>query len=410
MAGQPRTAAGAGGGRLSRAHRSGRGLLQALGLAVALATPASGQTPVTAVGLGYPVDPVDARSAALGGSGAGLLGGSFSVRNPADLLLHDRPGFGLSLSGEAVTLKGSESSFSTGRERFTAIRALAPFGGWAVSLAFRGEFDQDWANVERDTLRLGVGSVPFEETREHNGGISGIDLSLARQLGPLGIGVSARRLTGSLRQSFFRLFGEPSGGAPILQDLAGAQELAYRAWRFTGGALVRVGGRVVVSGAYSLGGTLFTTVQDSAERTSEFALPGSITVGGSVLLAEELLVTAGAGRTAWPQLRRSAGAAGSGYSSHPVVWVGGGVEFGGFSLLGGRLPLRAGVRRAGLPFSLGEESVAERAVTAGVGWEFQDGLAVFDLSFEAGSRGDPPSSGLAESFRRFTLSLSLRQR
>ncbi|MYG49967.1 MAG: hypothetical protein F4164_11545, partial [Gemmatimonadales bacterium] len=175
-------------------------------LAALAASPAAllAQTPLTAVGLGYPVAPVDGRSAALGGSGSGLLGGSFSLTNPADLLLHAEPGFSVSLASEGVTLEGDGPPLDTGRGRFTTIRALAPYNDWAFSLAFGGEFDQDWTNILRDTLRLHDGAVPYEETREHNGGISTIDASLARRLGPLGVGISAQRLTGALRQSFLR--------------------------------------------------------------------------------------------------------------------------------------------------------------------------------------------------------------
>jgi len=49
------------------------------------------QTPVTSLGLGYPVPPLDARAAALGGTGMGLFGGSFSSRNPAELGARWRP-------------------------------------------------------------------------------------------------------------------------------------------------------------------------------------------------------------------------------------------------------------------------------------------------------------------------------
>ena len=152
--------------------------------------PLGAQTPITSVGLGYRVEPVDGRAAALGGTGIGLLGGTFSLRNPADLLLHAEPGFGISFSGESVTVEGDGGSLDTGRERFTTIRALVPFSGWAVGLAFGAEFDQDWSIRFQDTLVLADGSVPFEETREHDGGISSIDLSVARRLGPVGVGVS----------------------------------------------------------------------------------------------------------------------------------------------------------------------------------------------------------------------------
>ena len=386
-----------------------RGALMLAGLA---ASPGAlfAQTPLTAVGLGYPIAPVDGRSAALGGSGSGLLGGSYSLTNPADLLLHTEPGFSVSLSGEGVTLEGESRSLDTGRGRFTTIRALVPANDWAFSLAFGGEFDQDWSNILQDTLRLIDGSVPYEETREHNGGISTIDASVARRFGPLGIGLSAQRLTGSLRQSFFRQFGDPLDGAPTLGGIVGARELSWRAWRFKAGGSIQLGDRIVAGAAFGTGGTLYATPEGAEQPEAEFDLPTSIELGGSVRVTDQVLVTAGGGRAGWSAVGSREAAAGSAFRSHDIVWMGGGVEYGALTLLGGRLPVRAGWRSTGLPFSRGAEALEESAFTGGFGWEFQEGLAVFDLAFESGSRGDVATAGFAEGFRRVTLSFSLRQR
>ena len=380
-------------------------------LAVAVASPVAlaAQTPLTAIGLGYPVAPVDGRSAALGGAGSSLLGGSYSLTNPADLLLHAEPGFSVSLASEGVTLEGDGSSLDTGRGRFTTIRALVPYNNWAFSLAFGGEFDQDWSNIFRDTLQLHDGAVPYEESREHNGGISTIDASLARRLGPLGLGVSAQRLTGSLRQSFFRKFDDPIGGAPVLGGIVGAREFSWRAWRFRAGGSLRLGDRVVAGVSLGSGGTLYAT-PGGEEAEAEFDLPTSIEVGGSVRLTDQILLSAGGGRAAWSVVGSRPAAAGSPYQSHDIAWLGGGIEYGALTLLGGRLPVRAGWRQTGLPFSRGAASLEESAFTGGFGWEFQEGLAVFDLAFESGSRGDVAAVGYAERFRRVTLTFSLRQR
>ena len=123
--------------------------------AVALVvSPAWAQVPATAVGLGYPVAPVDGRAAALGSTGIGLLFGTYSMRNPADLSDHRRPGFGLALLAEDVDIKGGIVPLDTGRQRFTVIRAVVPFGGWTASLGFAGELDQDWNARFTDTLVL----------------------------------------------------------------------------------------------------------------------------------------------------------------------------------------------------------------------------------------------------------------
>ena len=252
---------------------------------------------------------------------------------------------------------------------------------------------------------LADGSAPFEEAREHDGGISTIDVSLARRLGPFGIGVSAQRLTGSLRQSFFRSFELPIGEAPILSDGGGTREVSYKGWRFKGGASINIADRLLIGGSMSLATTLTGTAQDTIPNTTDFELPVMYEIGGSFRLVDELLVTAATGRAPWAD----AGDVGE-YKSHNVTWIGGGIEFGGLMLLGGRLPLRFGMRRSDLPFSLGADSITEKAFTGGFGWEFQEGLATADLSLEVGSRGDTAGTNIQESFTRMILTLSLRQR
>ncbi len=369
------------------------------------ATSVSAQTPLPALGLGYKVEPVDGRAAALGGTGIGLLGGSFSIRSPADLLLHTEPGFAISFLGERVRIADGEGELDTGRQRFTTIRALVPFSDWAASIAFGSEFDQDWQARILDTLFVSDGFVPFEETREHDGGISTIDVSLARNLGPVAVGVSVQRLTGSVRQTFFRSFDTPGGSAPSLGAVGGGQDLAYKGWRLKGGASVRLDDRFVLSGSFSLPSTLTATVLDSTTREVDFDLPATFELGGSARVTGGVLVTAALGRGSWSDV----GDTGT-YRSQDVGWFGAGLEYAGLRFLGGDLPLRIGARTAQLPFSLGAEPIRERAFTGGFGWEFQDGLAVVDLALEVGSRGDFPTDAIEESFSRVTLSFTLRQR
>ncbi|MDH3734281.1 MAG: hypothetical protein OEU54_12145, partial [Gemmatimonadota bacterium] len=220
---------------------------------------AAAQTPASAVGLGYPVVPVDGRSAALGGTALGLLGETFSLGNPADMTQHVNPGFALSFHAEGADLKGGAEPIDTGRQRFHLVRAIAPFSEWAIGIAFGSAFDQDWSARFQDTLAISDGLVPFEETREHNGGISTIDLSLARTVGPLAVGVTASRWIGSLRQTFNRTFGTPIGDSPSLNPAGGSQTLSYKGWRFQTGAAFDLSDRLYLSGVVSFGSTLSAT-------------------------------------------------------------------------------------------------------------------------------------------------------
>jgi hypothetical protein len=370
---------------------------------VVFASGAAAQTAST-IGLGYPVLPIDGRAAALGATGLGLMGSSFSLINPADMNQHDTPGFGLAFAAEGVKLQGlDQGELNSDRHRFNLIRAVAPFGNWRLGIAFGGAFDQDWAVRFQDSLVLRDGTVPFEETREHDGGISTIDLSGARTLGPLSIGLSAQRFTGSLRQTFNRSFGFPSGEAPTLGAAGGTQTLAYSGWRFRGGASMEVADRFMLSGVVSLKSTLRAT-PDGEEPLGEVKFPTTFNFGGSIRATPQLMVAGSVGWGAWS----SVGDIGEA-KSYDVSMFGAGVEYSGLTLLGGAMPLRAGIRRMELPFSNGDRPITERAFTGGFGWVFREGVAEINLGFDWGSRGDFATDGLEESFRRMTLSLALRQ-
>ncbi len=386
-----------------RAGRARPGAVIALFAAVLPAALAA-QTPITAVGLGYSVAPLDARSVALGGIGLGLLDGTFSVVSPADLTTHVSPGFGLAFAGESVDVRGGAAPRNTGRERFTAIRAIAPFSDWAIGIAFGGAFDQDWTARFQDTLLLADGRVPFEEAREQDGGISTIDVSLARRLGRISVGVSAQRLNGSVRQTFFRNFELPLDGAPSLASTGGSQLLSYRGWRFGGGINVMLGDRFMLGGAGSIASSLTAEADDSLSTSSEIDLPARFDVGASARVNDRVLLTVNGGWSGWSTAGTVAGAV-----AHDIVWAGAGVEYSGLRLLGGEVPLRLGVRRSELPFSFGSDPIDESALTGGFGWSFRRGLAVVNLGFELGTRGDLDVDGLEESFQRLTVSFELRQ-
>lgn len=363
------------------------------------------QTPITAVGLGYPVAPIDGRAAGLGGTGIGLVDGTFSLVNPADLTRHGSPGFGLAFSGERLSLEDG-SSIDTGRERFTVVRAVAPFGPWALAIAFGSEFDQDWSVRFTDTLALEDGTtVPFEEAREHDGGISSIDVSVARRLGSLSIGLSGQRYTGALRRSFTRSFEESEDGGPPLGAAGGAQRLTYRAWRLRAGAAVTVADRFMASGVLSLGGDLTVDPDDVDEESVDVDLPGTVELGASARLTDRWILAASGGWAEWSVVDEVRDA-----TAHDALWGGVGVEYRGLRLLGGDFPVRLGGRRAELPFSLGPDPVVETAITGGFGWIFREGTAALQVGIEIGKRGDLEGAGLEESFRRATISFELRQR
>lgn len=385
----------------------GRILLVSLILTIAGMAGLSGQAPFTAIGLGYPVPPVDARTAALGSTGVGLLGDNFTLRNPADLTQHTTPGFNITTAPERLTVEAIEGENSTGRQGLSVVRAVIPFLGFVGSFAFGAELDQDWSVAISDTLVLEAGTYPVDETRQQDGGISTIDLSLARQLGPLSIGVSAQRLIGSVRQSFARRFEAPlDPGSPLLGDLVDSRVASYRAWRFKVGAGLDIVDRILISGAYGWTGDLTVDPQDPEIPGGTVDLPPVVDLGASAIVTRHLLLTLAGGWAGWSRADEAL----PGAAAYDVKWGGAGIEFRSLRILGLDVPLRLGGRKAELPFAPEDAPQAtETAFGGGFGLEFRAGLAAADLALEFGTRGNLDETGLEESFRRLTISFTIRQ-
>ena len=394
-------------------RRTGRtcsaGTVAALAAMLVVAAPLflHAQTPVTNLGLGYPVTPLDARAAALGGTGMGLFGGSFSSRNPADLTMFSNPAVGGTLAPEAVGLKTANGEQSIGRSRLAVIQGVLPYSKWRFGLNINSELEQDWDVILTDTLRTGFGDYPYVETRQHDGGVSSVGLSVAYRLGAIGFGVEGSALTGNLRQATRRSF-DPAIGDPSNQigGAFGDAHWAFSGWRFRGGVIGQLGRRAVISAAF----TTYTTLEAVKDTfgvpigTQKFEMPYEVSLGGSVLLTQRLLLAAAGGWKGWSptefRLRDTQAA--------DVMWVGGGLEYVGVRLLKLPVPLRLGYRYTDLPFyDRDYEQLKEQAVTFGFGVRVAGGRAAFDLGVELGSRGDLATTGTEESFQRFSLSLGI---
>jgi hypothetical protein len=375
---------------------------------VGSASALAAQAPVTSLGLGYPVAPLDARSAAMGGTGLGLIGGTLSGRNPADMRGFARPTLGITYAPEGVSVKSPGSSQTTGRSRLAIVQAVVPLRSWTVGLAFASGLDQDWSVSLQDTLQTSFGDFPYDERREHDGGVSMVTLGVARQIGGFSVGIDGSLLTGSLRQTFFRRFDvaveDPGRG---VESASGEARFSWSGFRARGGIATAIGSRIRVSGQIGLSTDLKATrdsVGDAA--TYEFDMPLEWSVGGSARLAENLLASAAIGFADWSA---TAGDLDGGASSD-VFWYGAGLEYLGFEVFGARLPVRAGFRRTDLPFYIpGEAQLSETAGTFGIGLEVGGGRASFDLGLEIGTRGDIETSSVEEGFRRLSLSMALLQ-
>lgn len=391
---------------------SGRTAIVAAGIGLALTAgvaPAGAQTPVSALGLGVPVSPIDARAAALGGTGIGFETGSVSARNPADIALYGQPVLGITYAPEGVSVKGDDGNADTGRSRIAVLRGAIPFDEWAAGVAFASELDQDWQVSFADTLVIEEGTFPFTEQRGQDGGLSSVNLTLARRLGPVSLGAEYAIMTGRLQQTYRRDF-EPDVDDPsrVLGSVGGITDWEYSGRRFRFGAATDLTSRIHLGADVSLQSAL-TAERDSIggeSLTRKFDMPVAFEVGASARVSERLLVTGAGGWTGW------SGAEGGSdeFVASNVVWAGVGAELTGTRLLGVSLPLRIGLRRTDLPFHpRGRDQLSERALTLGLGARVAEEQARVDVALEIGSRGDLADSGVEEGFQRLSITLALFQ-
>jgi hypothetical protein len=353
---------------------------------------------------------VDGRAAALGGTGLGLDGGSFSARNPADMALFRKPAIGLTLAPENVNVETPGGANSTGRSRVSVLQAVVPIGAWAFGFGFSQELDLDWTVLVSDTLRTGFGTFPFEERREHNGALSSVNFSALRRIGPVALGAEFDVLTGNLRQTFQRNF-EPEIDDPNnnIGFAAGEARWGFKSYRLRGGLAGRIPRIATFSAVVSWTSRLEAERDTAAAAVPlrTFDMPLEIALGSSVRVSESFLVTAAGGWKGWSNTDVSS----LDFASADVWWLGGGVEYSNLTLLGIPLPLRVGYRFSDLPFyETGFEQLTESAFTFGFGTSFAGGASRFDLGMEVGKRGDLERTGSEESYTRFSISLSLLQR
>lgn len=392
-----------------------RPLLVGLGLAL-LASCVAGtapgrldaQTPFTAVGLGYPVPAEDARSAAMGGTGVALLGGTTSASNPADLSLFSGLLMNVTAAPEKVELDVGGDVQSFGHTRFSMMRVVVPVNrDWTLSGAVKPLLDQDWEILIRDTLSVGGEQFPFRERRRSSGGAAAVELSGARRFGSLSVGLSAERVVGGLEQSFRRRFDRDTadgGDGVVPQNVRARGAWNYGGWRFRAGASLQLSDRARVGGVATWAGELDAEPRGPADRRG-FDLPTSVELGASVRPMEDVVVGVNGGWSGWSaadgDLRET--------QALDTRWGSVGVELSGVRLGPASLRLRGGARMAELPFApAGAEQATERGLTLGIGAVAGPGRGLVDLSVEFGSRGDVDEVGLAEQYRRFTASFTLR--
>ena len=365
---------------------------------------ASGQSLLSAGGLGIPVDPLDARSRALGGAGIGLMGGQLLPADPvaaADLRV---PSVTITLANAWVDVEEGDASSTASGARFPALGVSYPLRDWgSFTLTYGSLLDQRWETTRRQRLPLGGTTAVVTDRFFSDGGIAALRVGFGGRIAPsLAVGGSVGLYTGELTRNLTRTFDS----VDVSLDVSPSQTGGF--WNYSG-VTATVGATVDVAEVARLAANVTWSGDVDADPSDDtsgsgatFDFPIELRVGGSGALTPGLVANVGVVYADWSSagepLRESSG--------RSALTVGGGLEWTRATLAGRRSPIQLGYRRSTLPFTFGSEEAVESALSAGFGIDFvQSGtttLAGMGISIERGSR---EAGTLSESFFRASLTL-----
>lgn len=365
-----------------------RFLLVGFGLLLASAGSAHAQGTLSAQGLGYPAGGISARAAGAGGAIAEL--DPQSPVNPAALVNVRRPVVFLQYAPEfrrVVTANEAERSTVI---RFPLIGAAMPVGQRSVvSLTATTMVDRSWRSRHTGIQQIGDDQVEFVDGYSATGAINEVRLAASRALSStVALGLGGHLITGESRLDLSRAFTDTmftGFSQRTVVGYSGAGASAGIAWWPSQLLQVALSGRI--------GGTLRAYLGDSV--TAEGKVPNRASFGAQYAGIAGTLIAARAGWEGWSALTEVSP------EQLPAVdaWdFSVGVETRGPTVLGGPMPLRAGLRRRDLPFQAplppetgGFTAVRENAVSFGTGLLLAAQRASVDITALRASRSGHPT-------------------
>jgi hypothetical protein len=347
------------------------------------------------------VEPVDARSHALGGLGLGLFGPAVVPTAPAAAADLVAPEVSLTLVQSWANLEGPANP-NAGGARFPVIGVAYPlFGVGFATLTFGSVLDQRWQAESEGEIDLAGETVGVTDRFASDGGVSAVRLGFARRVSPaLAIGVNVGVFTGDLTRTFTRSF-DASAGGPLIPSFTSRGVWSYEGPTLGFGAQWDIEDFFRAAGTITWSGKLDANPVDGTDGRGEtYEIPTEYRFGVSGALLPTLTLVLGATYANWE------GAVDGSDQGRGTLAFGAGVELGDFRILGREAPLRLGYRRADLPFRLDGADASESALTGGLGLnlaQFEDvPLARMDFAVEKGSRSAGP---INESFWRAVMTI-----
>ena len=377
-----------------------------LGLALLLAPGTlTAQSILGTQGLGFSLEPMDARARALGSVGTGLFGGSLTPLDPASAT-------GLLIPTANLTLQPYWTDGSMDGESLVGQGMRFPLVGIAypvsalngmVSLTYGGYMDQRWEVLVEGTEFLSGEPISVTNLYRSEGGISTFRLGWAQRFGrSLSLSAGAGYHTGSVTRTFVRGFDSVSVGTVEIKAYSDGGKWQYGGPTGSIGAVWDPLEFLRVSGSVSWNGKLEAEPSTATSgAAASYDLPTEFRVGASGVLTPRLSLSLGMSYADWkpsPEGLAAETVAGA------IMSFGGGIEWQGSGLGSRTIPLRLGMRRSALPFRLDGADPTETILSGGVGLNLTQAdefvLAGVDMALERGSR---EAGSYSEDFWRGTI-------
>lgn len=366
-----------------------------------LAVPAAGQSVFASRGLGYPIEPLEARSRGLGGVTTGLADPMISMINPASVAGTQAYGFVVAMQPDRYDATDGSLRATGTTTRFPLLMAVIPATSrLALQVGYGAYLDQHWQVVQSDSIDLSTGRVGVEDRFSSSGGVARFQAGAGYRLTErLSLGAAVDVFTGAAHDSAVRT---------ITGLLPARSEVVYTYSGLGGGLGIRFQptDRTSLSAAVHGGGRIRAHADSAGSETKEYSNPLTVDAGGSARLGANAMVAASGHWAGWSAVDDELAASSGG--ARDATAVAAGVEYTGIGFFRKALPLRLGGRYAQLPFRWAgaAEFPNERAVTGGLGTSFAGGAALLDASAERGWRGGA-AAGVDEPYWRFSFSLRI---
>jgi hypothetical protein len=367
--------------------------------------PGMAQSILSTQGLGFPLEPLDARSRSMGSVGTGLFGGALAPLDPASAT-------GLIIPTVNLTLQPYWSEGTMGGEvvegqgmRFPLVGLAYPVGTLRamVSLTLGGYMDQRWEVSTKGTDVVAGETIHLTNLYRSEGGVSTIRVGWAQMVGrTLSLSAGVGYHTGSVTRTYIRGFDSLSVKTAQIKAYSDGGKWKYGGSTGSVGAVWDPVELLRLSGSITWNGSLEAEPSDVTEgAAATYELPVEYRVGASGVLTSRLSLTFGMSYADWAS---SPDGLGEESVVGAIMSFGGGLEWEGRGFGSRTLPIRLGLRRSDLPFQLDGESPIETILSGGLGLNLTQAdefvLAGIDFGLERGKR---ETNAFSEDFWRGTM-------